>query len=438
MFAKFLSYINQKNLLKKESSILLAVSGGIDSMVMVDLFRQAEWPIGVAHINHHLRGAESDGDAAFLSGFCDQNGIPYFQLDLEPDSLKQGNMHANARAKRYEWLKTTAENNVYDFIATAHHQDDVTETFIINFMRGSGLDGLDGIPFQNKNVIRPLLFANRSEIENYAQTNQILYREDSSNQKDDYLRNHIRHRVVPVIHDADTRAKDGIKTSIEHLQSSAILLEYFVNQFIKDKTTFKEGHHIVPLDQISDTGVAMSLLFQIVKYYGFNIEQCHDMMSVTAKTGNFFYSQTHEALINRNTLIIRPVLQAISKISEQIQSLPWSIKLDTFEITMEQVPVPEIFDKSSETLYLQEDGLSFPLTIRHWQEGDVFKPLGLKGQKQKVKDFLINRKVNIFDKEKILVLISDDHIVAILMEGISEMVKVTSASSSCIKIQKRG
>jgi tRNA(Ile)-lysidine synthase len=239
-----------------------------------------------------------------------------------------------------------------------------------------------------------------------------------------------------VIYAADTRAKVGIKTSIEHLQSSAFLLKYFVQQFIKEKTIFKDGQHIIPLDQISEKSVTMALLFQIVKDYGFNIEQCYDMQS--ANTGNLFYSQTHEALINRNTLIIRTNSPSEARISEQIDSLPWSLKLDTFEITMERVPTQKVFDKTSETLYLQEDGLTFPLTIRHWREGDVFKPLGLKGQKQKVKDFLINRKVNKFDKEKILVLISDNNIVAILMEGISDIVKVTSASSSCIKIQKRG
>lgn len=436
MLERFLSYINQKKILKKEDRILLAISGGIDSMVMLDLFMQSEWTIAVGHINHHLRATESDGDAEFIQNFCASHNISYYQLDLDATQLIQGNMHANARTKRYDWLKKIALENEFQYIAAAHHQDDETETFMINLIRGSGLDGLDGIDFLNENIIRPMLFATKEEISTFAQVKGILYREDSSNQKDKYLRNYLRHHVMPSIHKADHRAKEGIQSSIKNLKSSKILLDFLVDKFAQNIIEFKEIEIHISLTEISRTGVGDALLFQYLKNYGYNHLQCKNIIKAINQTGNMFYSNDYEALINRNQLIVRPLASKSSQVFETIHEFPFILNAGKFKFTLDYAPTPTSLEKEADTLWIDCEHIQFPLNIRNWQEGDIFAPLGMKGKRQKVKDYLINRKVNKFEKEDILVLTNADNIIAVLMEGISEQSRLKNTTTTCLMIKK--
>lgn len=436
MLERFLSHINQKKILKKEDCVLLAISSGIDSMVMLDLFAKGKWTIGVGHINHHLRGVESDGDADFIKKYCSQHNIPYFQLDLDPLLLTQGNMHANARYKRYEWLKKIALENNYQYIATAHHQDDDTETFMINLLRGSGLDGLDGIDFKNGNIIRPMLFATKEDISNFAQDNDITYREDSSNQKDKYLRNHLRHHVLPEILKADQRAKGGIVNSISNLKSTKKLLDFLVEKFTQSIIEIKGNEVFIHLLPITETGVGEALLYEMIKKYGFNFNQCQNITQSNIQTGIVFYAHEFEALVNRNQLIIRPISITSDHIYKTIHEFPFTLETSKFTITFDYASIPHSFEKSNDTLWLDVNQLHFPLTIRNWKDGDIFGPLGMQGKRQKVKDYLINRKVSQFDKENILVLESQNSIIAILMQGISEQVKLSKNSTACIVIKK--
>jgi tRNA(Ile)-lysidine synthase len=436
MLERFLSYINEKKILKKEDNVLLAISGGIDSMVMLALFLRSEWSIGVGHINHHLRGEESEGDANFIKNYCANHHIPYFQLDLDPTKLNQGNMHANARIKRYQWLKKIATENNYQYIATAHHLDDDTETFMINLLRGSGLDGLDGIDFKNGNIIRPMLFATKEEISNFAQNNDISCREDSSNQKDKYLRNYLRQHVMPAIYKADQRAKVGISNSISNLKSSRILLDFLIEKYAQNIVASKGDAVYISLTEITETGVGAALLYQMIKKYGFNYNQCQNIIQSNIHTGIVFYAHEFEALVNRNHLIIRPGTSKSENLLQSITELPFVFETNKYKIVIDYAPIPDTFQTAKDTLWLDANQLHFPLTIRNWKDGDIFAPLGMQGKRQKVKDYLINRKVSQFDKENILVLESQNAIIAILMQGISEQVKLSKNSTACMVIKK--
>ena len=208
MLNRFLSYIKQNKLIIPGSFTLLAVSGGTDSMVLADLMLQARQPIAVGHINHHLRGQESDDDAKFVEDYCNKNKIPYHQYDIDPYLLSHGNLQDKARIIRYEKLVSWAIDNDCQQIATAHHLDDQIETFIMNLMRGAGLNGLTGIAKKNGVIIRPLLWASSEEIIQYANEHSIQYREDSSNTSDKYVRNQIRHHILPTMYQTDSRAQD--------------------------------------------------------------------------------------------------------------------------------------------------------------------------------------------------------------------------------------
>lgn len=434
MLDKFLSYINQENLIKKDQKILLAVSGGLDSMVMADLFLLSGMKIGIGHINHHLRAQESDGDAKFVHDYCMLKSIPFYQLDINPDIYESGNMHQQTRVLRYDWLHSMATIHQYDLIATAHHHDDAVETFMINFMRGSGLDGLDGISVKNGMVIRPLLFAYRNEISVYATKHNISYREDSSNATDKYLRNKIRHHVLPIILESDARARDGMGKSIKHLQDSKTLLDDLVLNLSKTAFTQEPGYDCLHFGALQN--MTAPLLYQLLKKYGFNFSQCEDIVDNRYKSGSVFICTNYEAIVDRERLMIRRKQADVHSVSEVIDDLPYITNIGPHQIKIEYTHVSKVDFSEPGTLWLDAINLTFPLTLRSKQDGDVISPLGMEGKKQKLKEYLINKKVSVFDKENILVLEDNQSIMAILMIGISQHCKITDTTTQVIKISK--
>lgn len=289
MLDKFLSYIHEEKLIKKGESILLAVSGGLDSMVMLDLFIKSKIKIGVAHINHQLRAQESDDDAAFVKLFCTKHNTPFFQLDLDPGAFVKGNMHDTARQLRYEWLNSIAKEKNYDKIATAHHKDDEAETFLMNLMRGSGLDGLDGIDALKGTIMRPLLFAEKQDLVQYAVETNLPYREDSSNNTDKYLRNKIRHHILPEMYNMDDRAQNGLQKSIFNIRQSKCLIDYFLQKWSEDNITVSGDQIKIPMTAVLDTSLGSSFLFHLIKPFGFTMSQCEDILLNINGSGRFFF-----------------------------------------------------------------------------------------------------------------------------------------------------
>ncbi len=431
MIDKFLTYIHDKKILHYDQPTLLAVSGGKDSMVMTDLFMKSGLPFGIGHIQHHLREAESEKDALFVEDFAKQWNIPFFRHDIDPVIFAIGNMHDTARSIRYQWLNELAHSKGYGQIATAHHKDDWRETFLIHLLRGSGLVGLSSIQPKNQNIIRPLLWASREDIDTYAATLQIPYREDSSNTKDDYLRNHIRHHVMPSLSNADERSFKGLDVSIHHLKESSELLDFLIEKHRKDYISIQNEATVIDLQKIKNTGVDAALLYALIQDFGYNVGQTNDILN--ADQGSVFLTPNFIATMHQDQLCIK-----VKSSAEPIQSIIFHdindlLRYDgSLAFMMVQNEVITTFDPNC--LFLDIEKISFPVTLRSRKAGDRYKPLGLNGKTQKVKDLLINKKLSIFEKNEVMILEDSEKIMAITMLTISDDVKISEGTQSILRI----
>ncbi len=431
MIDKFLTYIKDKKLIYFNQPTLLAVSGGKDSMVMTDLFMKSGLPFGIGHIQHHLRGEESEKDALFVEDFAKQWNIPFFRHDIDPEIFAIGNMHDTARSIRYQWLNEWAHSKGYGQIAAAHHKDDWRETFLIHLLRGSGLEGLSSIQPKNQNIIRPLLWASREDIDTYAATLQIPYREDSSNTKDDYLRNHIRHHVVPALRNADERSFKGLDISIHRIKESSELLEFLIEKYKKDCISIQNEATVIDLQKIKNTGVDAALLYALIQDFGYNAGQTSDILN--ADQGSVFMTSHFIATVHQDQLHIK-----VRSSTETIHNVIFHDINDllrhdgSLAFIMVQNEVFTKFDPNC--LYLDIEKISFPVTLRSRKAGDRYKPLGLNGKTQKVKDLLINRKLSIFEKNEVMILEDSEKIIAITILAISDDVKISEGTQSILRI----
>ena len=435
MLDKFLSYINQEKLFSTSDKILLAVSGGMDSMAMLHLFRLSRIAIGVAHINHNLRGNESKDDENFIKKYCEIHQINYYVDSIDPSSFDGQNMHDIARKHRYAFFDRIALEHNYNAVATAHHQDDVVETFMMNIMRGAGLNGLTSIPNKRQNIVRPLLFASRSEIDSFVKTQNIPYREDSSNSSDKYLRNKLRHHILPAIYELDSRAVLGIPHTISNIKSSYELLIELIEIVKKDVAHYQNDGITIDLAKIKKLHNATSFLFQILQEYGYNYHQCSDILSAHDQNSSIFLTNKYEALLDRKKLYIRTIQTKTDDTLIYQLYINNEVVIGSKRIKLEILDSHDMrFDANNSLQCICIDHLTLPFTIRKWQAGDSFAPLGMSGKKQKVKDFLTNIKLSLYEKSNVVVVLSGEKIIAIPGYRIAEDVKITPESIRIAKI----
>lgn len=437
----FLENIDNQKLFSPNHKILLAISGGIDSMVMVSLFSKAKFNFGIAHCNFQLRGAESDEDAAFVRKTAFNLGVEYFEKALntrETALLKKQSIQVAARELRYEWFNQIVSENSYDYFATAHQFDDQTETFFINLFRGTGISGLRGILPKNGKCIRPLLFANRNEIEEYAANNGIFYRNDSSNDSDKYLRNRIRHQVIPALEGIYPDFRKGFVTTFKNL----VGVEKILSQEIKKKTnSLLEKHDLnikIDLKKLRLLDPLPVYLFEILKPFHFNFSTVEDICEALERiAGKSFFSTTHFLRGERDELVITP-LTALEIEHEQEFSIPenetsinYPVNL-SFDITNDREGFQ--IQNNPDLAQLDYEKLQFPLKIRKWKQGDAFIPLGMKGKKL-LSDFFINQKFSAEGKYKTWLLVSGNEIVWIIGYRISNKFKITEKTKKILIIR---
>jgi tRNA(Ile)-lysidine synthase len=437
----FKGFIRSKKLLNREDNIFLAVSGGVDSMVMLDLFSTAEIKVSVAHCNFNLRGAESDQDSDFVREQTRKLGVQYFEKTFETKefaTVKKFSIQEAARVLRYQWFEELCKSEGFHYYATAHHFDDQLETFFINLFRGTGVRGLRGILPKNGNCIRPLLFATREEIVEYAINRGISFREDSSNKSDKYLRNRIRHLILPALASVKADYRSGFNKTFQLLAGSEEFIDVEITKLRKQLFREEEDQVHIAIEELNKLPNTEYYLYELLKPYGFNEDVVRKIPAALNKIpGKIFLSKSHQLLIDRNNIILTPI-QETKPESFLIQAGQIKI-INPIRLTFTSHPENEktIIDPNPNVAQLDAGKLQFPLKLRKWEEGDYFFPLGMNGRK-KVSDYFIDRKFSLLDKQKTWLLLSGDEIAWIVGHRIDDRFKIELQTKSVFTISFSG
>ena len=397
---KFQEYVTREKLFSPKDKILLTVSGGVDSMVLMSLCVNSGYTVGVAHCNFSLRGAESDEDEILVQEHARKYGIECYnrRFDTVGEMERTGeSMEMAARRLRYTWFAELCEEHGYTVIAVAHHIDDSIETFFINLLRGTGLRGLTGIHQQVGRVVRPLMFATRKEIVEYALHKHIPYREDSSNKTTKYLRNKIRLGLTPRIREINPRFPFIMSRNIERLMAAQRFIDGAIDHIYADAVSDDGGIITINIDRITDADTREFVIYEILSSrFGFKGDVvdglCRALQNET--TGRRFYSRSHVAYVDRGNIVVAEVSDEDScqvSVKQSQQRAYCGNAVLYFEVVdVDSLPTYNVADNVA---LLDADKVAFPLTLRRWSEGDTFIPFGMTGRK-KVSDFLIDGKVS--------------------------------------------
>ncbi|WP_299335463.1 tRNA lysidine(34) synthetase TilS [uncultured Psychroserpens sp.] len=433
MINAFKNHIQNNLSLLTKSKLLIACSGGLDSVVLTHLCHELGLDISLAHCNFNLRGTESDEDESFVIDLADQLDFEVFVESFNTEDYAKTHkisIQMAARDLRYNWFFDLAEDLKFDYILTAHHADDNLETFLINLTRGSGLHGLTGIPEKNDAIIRPLLPFTREDLESYANEKNLSWREDSSNTSDKYLRNALRHRVIPALKEINPEVIQGFKQTLSHLNDSADIVEESLNAVAKRAIVDIDDDYITfKISEFKKVNNAKAYMYEMFKDYGFTA--WNDVVNLLdAQSGKQVLSETHRLIKDRKHLIltnrVTETHQSI-EISEQDNNLQTGIGTLVFN------QVNTISNASKTQIFIDKGKLTYPLVLRQWQEGDAFYPSGMKGKK-KLSKYFKDEKLSLVDKENIWLLTSNDDIVWILGRRADERFKVTKQTTKILKI----
>lgn len=428
---KFLKQLEVLGLLPGGERILLAVSGGLDSMVMLHLFNACGFSVSVAHVNFQLRGAESLGDEQFVKNWCAVHTIPFFVNHFETNNYaieKKMSIQMAARELRYSWFEEILKRESIRYVATAHHLSDSLETVLINLARGTGMEGMAGIPIKNGSRIRPLLFASREEIENYAADESIAWREDRSNLTDDYQRNFIRHQIIPALKKVNPSLEDTFKETVSKIQSELNILNYDLKAWKKDNWE-EEGETIRIRKKgfIPDEGAAR--LWHCIKSFGFSYSQCEDILrALHGQSGKLFLAINNKLVVDREFLIITPERGRVEEVIIELNHE--SVVLGLYEMRISGTREQKLTSNPNVAM-LDADRLTFPLVWRKWRAGDYFFPLGMDHRK-KISDFLIDTKISVGEKDFVTVLESGGEIAWLVGHRIDNRFKITPQTNDSL------
>ncbi|MCX2681483.1 tRNA lysidine(34) synthetase TilS [Galbibacter sp. EGI 63066] len=435
MLNAFKEHIEQQFPFLKPSKLMIAVSGGIDSMVLTHLCHQLGMDVVVLHCDFQLRGQASDEDEQFIKQKAGEMKIPFYSTVFDTENYAETHKLSTqlaARELRYRWFREQKEALNYDYLLTAHHADDNLETFLINLSRGTGLDGLTGIPEINDYVVRPLLPFSREGILQYALNNKIEWREDSSNAETKYLRNKLRHEVIPKLKEINPTLLQNFESTINHLKGSSQLIERRVEK-LRNKLFEKEGETFkISVKKIQKLKPKQAYLYELFKPYGFrkDIEDIENLLE--AQSGKQLFSDTHRLLKDREFILVEPLDGKPFNVSYFIEEGQNLVK-EPFKLSIGFVG--KISEADNSTIYLDKETLKFPLKLRKWENGDYFYPFGMKGRK-KVSKYFKDQKFSLIAKEKQWLLCNgDDKIIWIVGHRTDDRFKVTETTKQILKIE---
>ena len=439
MQEKLEAFVSENNLFCKNDRILIALSGGVDSVVLAHLMLKANYDIALAHCNFHLREEESNRDEAFVRSWAEKNGVRLFVKEFDTFAYMKENklsLEMAARDLRYQWFDYLLKEYGFSYLATAHHLDDSIETFFINLLRGTGIAGLHGIQAKNDKIVRPLLFATREEILSYAKQNSISYVEDSTNSETKFTRNKIRHNLFPILKELNPNFEFALKKDIEHLRDTEFVfrreIEKVKQEIIeKEKDVFK-----IKIERLQELTPLNIYLYEILSEYGFNETNINDiLLCLSENSGKQFFSKTHRLLKDRQYIFIDKIKDESKNdfflINQEQGSLIYPLRMQ-MEV-MRDLKFVNI-SKSKNIAMLDFDLLKFPLVLRKWRQGDSFVPFGMKKEK-KLSDYFTANKYSLIDKENQWILCSEEKIIWIVGERIDDRFRISNTTKNILKIE---
>lgn len=434
LLQEFKDHITKNFSFLLESNVLIACSGGLDSVMLVRLCQTLHLQYSVAHCNFKLRGGESDKDANFVTQLSDelQSSVFITQFDTNKYAVDHNlSIQMAARELRYDWFKKLALEHQFDYILTAHHADDNLETFLINLSRGTGIEGLTGIPEVNGVFVRPLLPFSRAQILAYAKKNDWQWREDSSNKSTKYLRNKLRLDVIPELKGVNPQFLQNFGTTLAYLKQSSEFIKNQVTQLKKELFEVSESDIIkISINRLMDCGAPKASLYFLLKEYGFTAWDDIEHI-ITGQSGKQIFSETHRLVKDREYLLL-------SLISEKIEDRNYSIPEAESMLmippgTLKFKVTSEISDIDLKTIYVDKEKLKYPLTVRKWKEGDYFYPLGMKGKK-KLSKYFKDEKLSLLAKERVWLLCSGKEIIWIINYRADNRFKIIPQTKQILKI----
>ncbi len=439
-----IDFIKGRKIFVPNDRVLLAVSGGIDSTVMVHLFHEAKFKFAIAHCNFGLRGNESHEDELFVKTLALQLKVSFFseKFDTEAIASDRGiSIQMAARELRYYWFEKVRVEHNFDYIATGHHLDDQVETFLINLIRGTGIAGLHGIPVKNDFVIRPMMFTYRNDVEQFAKKHRITYRTDHSNNETKYLRNKVRHEIIPLLCGINPEFTHGLTESISRIGDFEQIGKQTLDEWCKKAMSAQGREKVINVSFLLNTVPLEPYLWELLYPYGFNETQVSNIIGCLRKeTGKVFCSSKYRLVKERDQLVMSLIEPEMHEKPVKIGSFMHKKRMSKpLPLSLERISDVDNYEipLTGNIASLDFGKLHFPLILRKWQPGDTFSPLGMKKKKTKLSDFFINQKFSLRDKEQTWLLCSGNDIVWIIGHRIDHRYRVTAATKEVLCIVTR-
>lgn len=452
---QFQQYIKQQNLFQPKDKLLLAVSGGVDSVVLCELCKQAGYHFTIAHCNFQLRGEESERDENFVKELGERYNVEVLVKKFDTNKFAAENklsIQVAARELRYDWFNEVVTKMKSDLrlksskaplcgvggLLTAHHANDNIETLLMNFFKGTGISGLHGISPKQESIIRPLLFAKKEELLEFATVNNLTFVEDSSNASDKYTRNYFRNQLIPDLQKVYPQVANNLINNIERFSEIEILYQQSVNLSKKKLLELKGNEIHIPVLKLLQTSPLKTIIYEIIKDYGFTSHQTEEAIALLkSETGKYIQSSTHRILKNRNWLIIAPN-QNVESQTILVEEKDKKVRFDQGEISVEMLAITN--SKPQTTNYIAQLNaaeIKFPLLLRKWKQGDYFYPLGMQ-KKKKLSRFFTDQKLSLTQKEKTWVIELDKKIIWVVGLRIDDRFKITGSTKNILQFTLSG